>query len=156
MYIFEFTWCIGGWNPYVWSMCFLRTYNFWNNKSECWWIIRYSCVIYVIVYAFPFYVIVFSVTTFHFVFFISNSCLLCSGYCFRYSFYKLFMRKFYSFPHYFIFLFLFCFFGGILDIFGGKEGFMAFWRHFNPFGGFLHGFMGFWWKYGGKKDKWAM
>ena len=50
------------------------------------------------------------------------------------------------FPHYFIFLFLFgdfCFFGGILDIFRGKEGFKAFWRHFKPFGGFLHGFMGF-------------
>ena len=30
-----------------------------------------------------------------------------------------------------------------LDIFGGKEGFMAFWRHFKPFGGFFHGFMGF-------------
>ena len=28
-----------------------------------------------------------------------------------------------------------------MDIFGGKEGFMAFWRHFKPFGGFLDGFM---------------
>ena len=45
---------------------------------------------------------------------------------------------------YFFFLFgYFCFFGGILDIFRGTEGFMAFWRHFKPFGGFLHGFMDF-------------
>ena len=39
------------------------------------------------------------------------------------------------FPHYFIFFlpFLgdFCYFRGILDIFGGKRGFMAFWRLFS-------------------------
>ena len=33
-----------------------------------------------------------------------------------------------------------------MDIFGGKEGFMAFWRHFKPFGGFLDGFMVGKWK----------
>ena len=51
------------------------------------------------------------------------------------------------FPHYFIFFFPFrdfCYFRGILDIFGGKKGFLAFWRHFRPFGGFLDGFMAFW------------
>ena len=51
------------------------------------------------------------------------------------------------FHHYFIFFLPFwsflLFFGRILDIFRGKEGFMAFWRHFKPFGGFLDGFMGF-------------
>jgi len=50
------------------------------------------------------------------------------------------------FPHYFIFFLPFwgfCYFRGILDIFGGKRGFLAFWRHFRPFGGFLDGFMAF-------------
>ena len=28
-------------------------------------------------------------------------------------------------------------FKGILVIFGGKRGFLAFWRHFRPFGGIL-------------------
>ena len=59
---------------------------------------------------------------FHPLFIIENHAVLGLGF-------ELF-RVFSSFPHYFIFLFLFCFFGGILDIFGGKEGFMAFWRHF--------------------------
>ena len=44
------------------------------------------------------------------------------------------------FPHYFIF---FLSFWRFLDIFRGKEGFMAFWRHFKPFGDFLDGFLGF-------------
>ena len=30
-----------------------------------------------------------------------------------------------------------------MDIFGGKRGFLAFWRHFRPFEGFLDGFMAF-------------
>ena len=51
------------------------------------------------------------------------------------------------FPHYFILSSLlgdFCYFRGIFAIFGGKRGFLAFWRHFKPFGGFLNGFMAFW------------
>ena len=38
---------------------------------------------------------------------------------------------------------IFAIFRGILDIFGGKMGFLAFWRYFRPFGGFLDGFMAF-------------
>ena len=41
------------------------------------------------------------------------------------------------------FLEIFVFLEEFWIIFGGKEGFMTFWRHFKPYGGFLDGFMGF-------------
>ena len=50
------------------------------------------------------------------------------------------------FPHYFILLFPFGDFA-ILEEFWTfleeKRGFLAFWRHFRPFGGFLDDFMAF-------------
>ena len=57
------------------------------------------------------------------------------------------------FPHYFIFFFPFGDFA-ILEEFWTfleeKGVFLAFWRHFRPFGGFLVGFSG---KYGRQMDK---
>ena len=48
------------------------------------------------------------------------------------------------FPHYFIFFFFpfgdFAIFRGILDFFGGKRGFLAFWRLFRWFYGLLEAF----------------
>ena len=41
-----------------------------------------------------------------------------------------------------------------LDIFRGKEGFMAFWRHSKPFGGFFAWFYGFF--DGNMVGKWTM
>ena len=56
-------------------------------------------------------------------------------------------RVFLLFPHYFYsfssLLGIFAIFRGILVIFGGKRGFLTFWRHFKPFGGFLDDFMAF-------------
>ena len=52
------------------------------------------------------------------------------------------------FPHYFIFFLPFfgdfCYFLRNFGYFWRKKGFLDFWRHFRPFGGFLYGFMAFW------------
>ena len=90
MYIFAFTWCIGGWNPFVGSM-FLRKDNFWINKVECLWDIRDSYAIYITVCSFfPLWSFFQCYIPFCFPRIWSivlngwNSYLLCFDYCFRY------------------------------------------------------------------------
>ena len=73
------------------DQCFLRTYNFWNKKVECMWVIRDSCVVYITVYIFfPVWSFFWCYIPFCFPRIWSivlngwNSYLLFSNYCFRY------------------------------------------------------------------------
>ena len=77
-------------NDYVYR--FNHPYNFWNNKVECMWVIRYSCAIYITVYIFfsvwlffQYYTPFCFLRIWNIVLNGWNSYCLCSDHCLRYS-----------------------------------------------------------------------
>ena len=77
----------------------------------------------------------------HHLFIVGNHAVL--GQLFRVSAVQGFFLLFLIILYFFFLFGYFCFLEEFWIFFGGKEGFMAFWRHFKPFGGFSNGFMGF-------------